>query len=95
MLFGRNLSPDGLKRLDILCETDDGFVIAEQDLMMRGVGELMGTRQSGWLHYHFVDYREHHNLFKLASNAARNVDVSDIWIRDLLFMFDCGVVQGA
>lgn len=95
LLFGRNLSPDGLKRLDILCETDDGFVIAEQDLMMRGVGELMGTRQSGWLHYHFVDYREHHNLFKLASNAARNLDVSDIWIRDLLFMFDCGVVQGA
>ena len=95
LLFGRNLSPDGAKRLDILCETDDGFVIAEQDLMMRGVGELLGTRQSGWLHYHFVDYREHRDLFKLASNAARTIDDTDSFIRSMLYIFDCGVVQGA
>jgi ATP-dependent DNA helicase RecG len=49
LLFGHNVSDDGLKRLDILCETDDGFVIAEQDLMMRGAGVLLGTRQSGWM----------------------------------------------
>jgi len=41
LVFGQNLSEDGIKRLDVLCETDDGFVIAEQDLMMRGVGELL------------------------------------------------------
>ncbi|MFQ6729708.1 MAG: ATP-dependent DNA helicase RecG [Alphaproteobacteria bacterium] len=94
LLFGYNLSDDGLKRLDILCETDDGFVIAEQDLMMRGVGELMGTRQSGWLHYHFVNYREHRDLFKLASRAARDNDV-DTWTHDLMFIFNRGVVLGA
>ena len=94
LLFGFNLSEDGLKRLDVLCETDDGFIIAEQDLMMRGVGELLGTRQSGWMHYHFVDYREHRDLFKLASNAARD-NIPDSWARDLMFIFDRGVVLGA
>ncbi len=94
LIFGYNVSEDGLKRLDVLCETDDGFVIAEQDLIMRGVGELLGTRQSGWMRYHFVDWREHRDLFKLASNAARDNDI-DSWVRDLMFIFDRGVVLGA
>lgn len=94
LLFGQNVSEDGLRRLDVLCETDDGFVIAEQDLMMRGVGELLGTRQSGWMHYHFVDYREHRDLFKLASNAARDNDI-DSWAHDLMFIFNRGGILGA
>ena len=94
LMFGYGVSEDGLKRLDVLCETDDGFVIAEQDLMMRGVGELLGTRQSGWMRYHFVDWREHRDLFKLASVAARDNDI-DSWVRDLMFIFDRGVVLGA
>lgn len=94
LVFGNNVREDGLKRLDILCETDDGFVIAEQDLIMRGVGELLGTRQSGWMHYYFVDYREHRDLFKLASRAARDNDM-DAWTRDLMFLFDRGVLLGA
>ncbi len=94
LLFGRNVSDDGLKRLDVLCETDDGFVIAEQDLMMRGVGELLGTRQSGWMRYHFVDWREHRDLFKLAASAARNND-ADTWTHDLMWMFNQGDNLGA
>ncbi len=94
LIFGQNLSEDGIKRLDVLCETDDGFVIAEQDLIMRGVGELLGTRQSGWMHYHFVDYREHRDLFKLASRAARDNDM-DEWTYDLMFIFNRGIVAGA
>lgn len=94
LIYGNNLSDDGIKRLDVLCETDDGFVIAEQDLMMRGVGELMGTRQSGWIQYHFVDYREHRDLFKLAAYAARD-NKADDWTRDLMYIFDRGVIQGA
>ena len=94
LVFGNNLSDDGIKRLDVLCETDDGFVIAEQDLMMRGVGELMGTRQSGWIQYHFVDYREHRDLFKLAASAARDNEMDD-WTNDLMYIFNRGVIQGA
>ncbi len=89
LLYGFNISPDGLKRLDVLCETDDGFQIAEQDLMMRGVGELLGTKQSGWIQYHFADWREHRDLFKLAARAACDNDVSG-WTRDLMYIFGCG-----
>ena len=88
LLYGMNISPDGLKRLDVLCETDDGFVIAEQDLMMRGVGELLGTRQSGWIQYHFADWREHRDLFKLAARAAADNNVSQ-WTQDLMNIFNC------
>ncbi len=95
LVCGRGISDDGLRRLDVLCETDDGFQIAEQDLMMRGTGELMGTRQSGWIQYHFVDYRQHRDLFKMASNAARDMDTPSSWIRDLMFMFNRGGTIGA
>ncbi len=89
LLFGNNLSSDGLKRLDVLCETQDGFVIAEQDLMMRGIGELIGTRQSGWINYHFADWREHRDLFKLAARAACD-NMVDSWANDLMAIFGCG-----
>jgi len=96
LIYGNNVTPDGIKRLDILCETDDGFVIAEQDLMMRGVGELLGTRQSGWIQYHFVDYREHRDLFKLAQSAAMNNNSDDeTWAADLRQIFDCSTTAGA
>jgi ATP-dependent DNA helicase RecG len=95
LLHGNNLSSDGLKRLDVLTETDDGFVIAEQDLMMRGVGELLGTRQSGWINYHFVAYREHRDLFKLATRAAADMTTIEPWVRDLMYIFDRAVTVGA
>ena len=95
LLYGRNISEDGLKRLDVLTETDDGFVIAEQDLIMRGTGELLGTRQSGWINYHFVDYARHRDLFKLAASAARDMADVDAWTRDLMFIFDRGVTISA
>ena len=96
LLYGNNITPDGLKRLDVLCETDDGFVIAEQDLMMRGVGELLGTRQSGWIQYHFVNYREHRDLFKLAQTASMNDNIAqDVWAKELRRIFDCSTIAGA
>lgn len=96
LLYGNNVSPDGLKRLDVLCETDDGFAIAEQDLMMRGVGELLGTRQSGWIQYHFVNYREHRDLFKLAQSASMDNNISENnWAKQLRTIFDCSTIAGA
>lgn len=95
LLYANNVSPDGVKRLDILTDTDDGFVIAEQDLMMRGVGELLGTRQSGWINYHFVDYRAHRDLFKLASRAANDMIEIEPWVRDLMYLFDRTATLGA
>ena len=91
LLYGNNTSTDGMKRLDVLTKTDDGFVIAEQDLIMRGTGELLGTRQSGWINYHFVDYAHHRDLFKLAAAAARDMAVPSDTVRDLMFIFNRGV----
>ena len=91
LLYGPNIGEDGLKRLDVLTETDDGFAIAEQDLIMRGTGELLGTRQSGWINYHFVDYALHRDLFKLASAAARDMVAPTQTINDLMFIFNRGI----
>ena len=62
---------------------------------MRGTGELLGTRQSGWINYHFVDYARHRDSFKLAASAARDMDAPDSWTRDLMFIFDRGVTISA
>jgi ATP-dependent DNA helicase RecG len=40
-------TPDGTARMEVMCATSDGFVIAEEDLKLRGPGEFFGTRQSG------------------------------------------------
>lgn len=87
LIYGNNITENGLKRLDVLCNTTDGFIIAEQDLIMRGTGELLGLRQSGWLRYNFVDYSAHRDLFKLAMVAAKDMKTTDEWTRDLMFIF--------
>ena len=90
LLHGFALSENGIKRLDVLSETEDGFVIAEHDLMMRGVGEILGTKQSGWLCYHFVDFKEHRTLFKFATEKAKEIGASGVLseeVRDIMWIF--------
>lgn len=94
LIYGNNITENGLKRLGVLCDTEDGFVIAEQDLMMRGTGELLGVKQSGWIRYHFVDYSVHRDLFKFASMAAKDMITPNEWVRDLMFIFDQEIGAG-
>ena len=47
LVRSRKLSEESKKRLDLLCSTEDGFVLAEEDMKMRGPGDLEGTQQSG------------------------------------------------
>ncbi|MGM9766371.1 MAG: ATP-dependent DNA helicase RecG, partial [Candidatus Cryptobacteroides sp.] len=47
LVRSRKLSEESRKRLDLLCSTEDGFVLAEEDMKMRGPGDLEGTQQSG------------------------------------------------
>ncbi|MEO7919670.1 MAG: helicase-related protein, partial [Thermoanaerobaculia bacterium] len=47
LLHGSKASAEALERLDVLAKTDDGFVVAEEDLKRRGPGDALGTRQSG------------------------------------------------
>jgi ATP-dependent DNA helicase RecG len=52
-------------------DTEDGFLIAEEDLRLRGAGELLGTRQSGLPTFHFADLASHSNLLAVAHDDAR------------------------
>ena len=47
LVRGDKLSDESRKRIDLLCQTEDGFVLAEEDMKMRGPGDLEGTQQSG------------------------------------------------
>jgi ATP-dependent DNA helicase RecG len=57
-------------RLQTLRDTDDGFVIAEEDLRLRGPGELLGTRQSGQLEFRMADIAVHGELLAAAHDDA-------------------------
>ena len=52
--------------------TDDGFFIAEEDLKLRGFGDLIGYQQSGIKNFKFADPIKHENLFKLAEYYVKN-----------------------
>jgi len=58
-------------RLKTLRETDDGFVIAEEDLRLRGPGELLGTRQSGEVEFRLADLAAHGELLAAARDDAK------------------------
>lgn len=55
LLTGKELSKESRQRMDIMTRTGDGFIIAEEDLKMRGPGDLYGTRQSGALNFKIAD----------------------------------------
>src|SRR5258705_5054044 len=55
LLTGNNLSEESYKRIQIMVSTTDGFKIAEQDLSMRGPGDMYGTKQSGILKFKLAD----------------------------------------
>jgi ATP-dependent DNA helicase RecG len=71
LLYDPPLSETGQRRLDILRRTDDGFVIAEQDLELRGGGDALGLRQSGFPDYVFADPFAHRDLIAAAGDDAR------------------------
>ena len=58
LVYSRDLSEDGKKRLKVMKQSNDGFFIAEQDLIIRGPGELAGEKQSGFLKLNCRYYKE-------------------------------------
>jgi ATP-dependent DNA helicase RecG len=71
LLYQPSLSEDGRRRLSAMAETDDGFVIAERDLGLRGPGDLSGTRQSGMPTLRVGDLRRDHALMEQAWHEAQ------------------------
>ena len=70
LLYQPPLGETAKARLQILRETDDGFRIAEEDLRLRGGGELLGTRQSGLPEFHYADLAVHGDLLAMARDDA-------------------------
>jgi ATP-dependent DNA helicase RecG len=70
ILVGNARNPIAKQRLEILCETTDGFRIAEEDLRLRGPGEFFGTRQHGLPELTVADLVEDFDLLRLARRDA-------------------------
>ena len=77
LLYDPPLSENAQKRLDILRRTDDGFAIAETDLELRGGGDALGLRQSGFPAYVFAEPIAHRDLFLTAWDDARLILARD------------------
>ena len=70
LVFGNELTDEAKQRLKVMKESNDGFFIAEQDLLIRGPGELTGIRQSGYLKLIYASLTEDLPLIEIARNEA-------------------------
>ncbi len=95
LLYAMPLGETAKSRLAIMRETEDGFRIAEEDLKLRGAGELLGTRQSGLPDMRLADLAAHGELLQAARDDARLIVDRDpdlktergIALRALLYLF--------
>mgnify|MGYP001486266551 CR=1 FL=1 len=90
LLFQDGLSKNAINRIKILKKSDDGFYIAEEDLKLRGFGDLIGYQQSGVKNFRFADPIIHEDLFKLADKYVRlnEININDDKYSFLLKLFD-------
>ena len=73
LLTGSKVSNDARERIKVMCATNDGFVIAEKDLELRGPGDIEGTRQSGVLNFKLASIVNDKELLLLAKHFAETV----------------------
>ncbi len=68
-----DLSDDASERIKTMTETDDGFLISEKDLMLRGSGQLVGTRQHGANDFEFTDITKDYDIILSARKEAESI----------------------
>ena len=77
LLYQAPLSEAGARRLKVIRDTEDGFRIAEDDLAMRGAGDLIGTAQSGLPRFRIADLERQAGLMAIAQTDARRLLADD------------------
>lgn len=77
LMYAYPLSQTSRERLDIMRKTEDGFLIAEKDLELRGGGEILGTRQSGFNEFRIADASLHRDLLETANRDAKLILETD------------------
>ena len=73
-MFKDNLSENAKKRIKILKSSNDGFKISEEDMKLRGYGDLLGFKQSGLKTFRLADPILNEDLFILAENEIKNIE---------------------
>ncbi len=80
LLTGSKASKEAKERINIMCATNDGFVIAEKDLEMRGPGDIEGTRQSGALNFKLASIVNDKALLEIAKEKAEILVEKDLML---------------
>ena len=91
LMFKKQLSQNARKRIQILKSSDDGFYIAEEDMRLRGYGDIIGFKQSGIKLFKVADPVHHEDLFKLAQeniNILSDEELNHPKYNFLLKLFD-------
>ncbi len=74
LMFKSSLSENAKKRINILKSTNDGFVISEEDMNLRGFGDILGFKQSGVKNFKLADPIHNKDLFLLAEKEMRKIE---------------------
>ena len=77
LMFKSNLSENAKKRINILKDTNDGFIISEEDMKIRGFGDILGFKQSGIKNFKLADPIHNNDLFLLAEKEMRRIEKSN------------------
>ena len=91
LMFKSNLSINAKKRINILKNSNDGFVISEEDMKLRGFGDLLGFKQSGVKNFRLADPIQNEDLFLLAEKEIKIIEKENLSIekyKSLLKLYD-------
>ena len=77
LLYKKNLSESAKKRIKILKSSNDGFFIAEEDMKLRGFGDILGYQQSGIKDFKLADPIQHQDLFKIAEEDIKSIEYDE------------------
>ena len=77
LMFKSNLSENARKRINILKKTNDGFFIAEEDMKLRGFGDVLGFKQSGLKNYRLADPIHNEDLFIMAKEEIERIEKNE------------------